>query len=422
MRLSALACACGVLTLTACSAPPEAQEPSEVAAIRELLPELQDEVSALRGQAFSEPVKLRSQTPEAFRRWLRETLDTDYPKAIAARDVELLSAFALMPQGYDLRGAIVSALAAETFAYYEHHSRALILLKVQADPETMRSTLLHELVHALQDQTYGLSKQLDRFNSPDFDRGDEALAFRMLMEGEATYFQFKSRYARVGAEDRLAADLETRSTGSAASLSPLAGDPSIPEFLIQQIVAPYAKGPLFVQKVCASQGTAALDSLFKNPPTSSEQILHPNTRLVPTRDAPSVLELPDLSDAFGPGAELRARETFGEFGCRLIFKALTGNEHVAACKGWDGDRAQAYSRPGEAWPALVWALTFDTPPDAIEFAQALRTAQQASRLANPPPLTRADVSVAGRDVLVVAGAPAGQLARIQKAAGFKRTK
>ena len=382
MRRLPKAVACGLLVLSACTTPPDATEPSEVAEIRERLPELQDEVAAMRGQAFSEPVELRTQTPEAFRAWLRKTLDTDYPEAVAARDVELLSGFGLVPLGYDLRGAIVSALAAETFAYYEHHSHALILLKVQDDPEAMRSILVHELVHALQDQTYGLSGPLDRFNTPDFDRGDEALAFRMLMEGEATYFQFKSAYARSGQEHLLAVELEARSA-QPASLSPLAKDPSIPEFLVQQIVAPYAKGPLFVHRVCASQGTDALDALFKSPPTSSEQILSPHKRLFPTRDAPSVLELPDLSDTFGPGTELRARETFGEFGCRLIFKALTGDENLAACEGWDGDRAHAYARPGEAWAALVWALTFDSEGDAIEFAEALRVAQQASQLAPP---------------------------------------
>src|SRR5207237_6542632 len=56
-------------------------------------------------------------------------------------------------------------------------------------------------------------------------------------------------------------------------------DPNIPQALVELLAFPYQVGPPFTQSLLKAGGQAKLDAAFKNPPTTSEQLVHPEKYL-----------------------------------------------------------------------------------------------------------------------------------------------
>ncbi|MDQ3856053.1 MAG: hypothetical protein M3281_06615, partial [Chloroflexota bacterium] len=179
----------------------------------------------------------------------------------------------------------------------------------------------------------------------------------------------------------------------------------------------YREGQIFATRLWQEGGWQAVNAAYRNPPQSSEQILHPE-KYTQNRDEPTAVTVPDISRSLGAGWKRLDENTFGEFQVRVMLSASSESERAsAAAAGWDGDRYQLWTRGDE--DALVWQSVWDSERDADDFAAALAgyderrfdarfTESDASRV-----LITADravqLRVAGREVTYVQ-APTKQLA------------
>ncbi|MFC6729624.1 Hvo_1808 family surface protein, partial [Natronoarchaeum mannanilyticum] len=161
--------------------------------------------------------------------------------------------------------------------YYTSAGGGKIVI-VSDDPDAVRidrSTLVHELVHALQDQQFGIARATDT--------RDERLAWNGLIEGEANYLM--QRYdADCGAAFECV-DVSTDGRGPASE--------SLNMGLYLTTFLPYSDGPAFVDDLHERGGWDAVDRAYENPPTSTAQIIHPERY---PDDPPREVTVTDRSD------------------------------------------------------------------------------------------------------------------------------
>jgi uncharacterized iron-regulated protein len=192
-----------------------------------------------------------------------------------------------------------------------------------------RGVLVHEMVHALQDQHFGLAKLHQRtFGS------DAELALAALVEGDATFTMIellKKDQPRVTA--MLDVPLEKARDLQNAFL--------------------YGQGARYVKALKERGGWEAVNARYKFPPEATADILHP--------DGVAAIDL-------GPGT------TRGEFGIIALLSESpeTKAQAVQAAAGWRGDREF------DAAGGKAWVVAFATSADALRFQAALAK-QQAAR-------------------------------------------
>jgi hypothetical protein len=210
-----------------------------------------------------------------------------------------------------------------------------------AGPE--RLTYAHEFDHALQDQIYDLDEGLG-YNETDCRADYERCAgVQSLIEGDATLLE--EQWLRTYATPL---DLDELRDFYDAYQSPVFD--SAPAFLQQDFLFPYSFGLEFVRRLYLDGGWAGVDAAYSAPPSTTEQVLHPERY---PGDSPVRLEIPDLASALGsPWVEIE-RNIFGEWYLRLVLEEMLPREEAgAAAAGWEGD-AYVVMTDGASHGALV---------------------------------------------------------------------
>src|SRR5262249_33847954 len=70
----------------------------------------------------------------------------------------------------------------------------------------------------------------------------------------------------------------------------------IPPIVLVPLLDSYMKGALVALPAYEHGGWAGVDALYRDPPTSTEQVLHPETKLFPVRERPHRVALPKSGD------------------------------------------------------------------------------------------------------------------------------
>ena len=176
-----------------------------------------------------------------------------------------------------------------------------------------RSVIAHEVVHALQDEHFELTR--GPFAPRPRDHDGE-LAAQALVEGDATEVQ--SRYIAALSPLELVGEL-ARTLGAVPKGS---SDGSVP-FLQRELLFPYTAGQEFVRALRARGGQRLLDRAFRHPPRTTAAVLDPARYLAGDPPAQAV-RLPAASYRFATS-----------FGAEDLV-ALTGERRLA--RGWLGGR------------------------------------------------------------------------------------
>ena len=358
---------------------------------------IQAEVSALRGLPFKRPVRYGVQTRQAFRGFVREELEREMPQAQRAGLSKSYAQMGFVAEGFDLAQALEEALTTQVAAYYDPRRRALWVLGGSRPPTAASApgdeVIAHELQHALQDQHFDLVEfDGGEGNARGLDE-DERSARHFVAEGEAMFVMLAWQMGSgAGGEKRLgplavaglrmtvtmlaAADLTElfavfRQGSAAAGLSAenradLEALANLPPVIAIPLVEPYLKGALLVSEVWGRGGWPAVDDLFRHPPASTEEALHPD-RFLAHRDPPVHIRAPASPPPLLQGKPL-ASEVLGELGWRIYFKTCQqpGGEQAAA--GWGGDRYWSWLLHGK--PVVLTATRWDSEAEAREFFAA----------------------------------------------------
>ena len=145
--------------------------------------------------------------------------------------------------------------------------------------------LSHEITHAIQDQHYDLLKMGIDSDTND----DQTLALSALTEGDATFVM--NEYYLNNLNINVIADLFS----SIMMLPQQTKLDHAPSYVKENLLFPYIQGLQFISPVYNGNEPMTLDEVFKNPPQSTEQILHPE-KYFEQRDTPDMPELPDFSE------------------------------------------------------------------------------------------------------------------------------
>jgi len=328
----------------------------------ETLETIQQGLATIRGQAYRAPVVLETLRKEQVTAFLERKLDEDYPEAVVADEKIAYVHFGLLAPEDDLEGLFLDLLAEQAAGFYDPDEKRLFLVEGKPFPG---AALIHELAHALQDQTFGVGPLLEAAKADD----DRLRALQAMIEGEAMALTtaYSVRYPEQASRlDAVAGD-GNDAQDAGESLESLG---RFPDVLQADLLFPYTQGMEWVTSVVRSGGEARMDSLFRNPPDSTEQILHP-ARMGPPRDEVSTVAdslLPSLPEE---GYRTVKTNTMGEYGIRQLFGGAGNATASEAAAGWDGDRYRVYEGAAKR-TAMVWVSVWDTPGDAAGFAAAAR--------------------------------------------------
>jgi len=401
---------------------------------------IETELSALRGLSFKHPVPSSTQSRADFRAWVHAELERDLPPA---KNQGLSHAYAdlgLVPQGFDLTTTLEEALTTQVAAYYDPHSKGFRVVGETRGKAVDEMIVAHELTHALDDQHF----DLETFDGGEGNRlglsEDERTARQFVTEGEATFMMLAWRSASgegagkrlgplgvagvrmavtlLGAADPIELLAAARGSRSVAELSPedrreLDQMTKLPPLVSMPLIEPYFKGAALISEVWGRGGWDAVSDLYRHPPASTEQILHPREKFFGRRDPPILMRLPVARPALGEAP--MATDVLGELGVRAYFKTWDFPSGEAAAAGWGGDRLWVWKRAGQF--LVLWATRWDSESDAKRFLAAYldtleprfpdarieRAGQDAWRLLRP----EGDLLYSerrGRDVDVIVGA------------------
>lgn len=357
-----------------------------------VLAEIERQTSALRQLNFQAPVQYKTIGRAELREYLQKKLLEQYRPAELRDYGRTLETVGLIPSGTDLAAVVLGLYDEQVAAFYVPEERALYTFEDAGLSSNLEKvTMAHELTHALQDQNFDLQKLPLRLKGND----DRALAAAALVEGDATILmaQFYGEYLDAGSilTDVLGAVLGQRTAQFQAA----------PAYFREMLLFPYQEGAAFATAVFAAGGWEALNAAYRQPPVSTEEILHPEKFLGP-RELPAQIELPVTER---DGWRTIGENTLGEFGIRsLLSQHLGVFEAIRAAQGWNGDRYQVHQQGADGPVVLRWESAWDSPSDADEFAAAYRRMAEKRGVVFEVEVTGARVSIRQASVAVALAA------------------
>jgi hypothetical protein len=394
-----------VLLATGCLAPtlaasPGAQEKLDPKVVEAAAAQIQADIERLRGEKFPQPVPVKVADKATLVAYLaeREKLDTT-PERLQFEE-ECAKLLGLIPPEMDLRKTRHAFLEAQIGGFYDPPTKTFYVMDTFTG-DLAKVIMSHEFVHALDDQLYdldGTAKELGQ----DSDR---LLAFWALCEGSGTQTMTEWMLANTAKID-MQALMAFQELG-------MAGMEDLPPYVWKPALAAYQCGQSFVTKSKPKKPKKAkkdedakekedvppaptyseqLARAFRDPPRSTEQVLHPEKYWDPAqKDEPRKITFDTTK--LPEGWKVLGEDTLGELALALLttpvkdrkgidpknMMALAGLQYTnKAAKGWGGDRLILLGRGDDRQLQLV--TVWDTSDDAEEFREALDAVNESARV------------------------------------------
>ncbi len=326
------------------------------------------ELAALKGvSAPGPPPPIQIKSRAEMRRFVEQELDRKYSGARVEAERKGMVAWGLIPPDYDLRRLFVDLMEEQIAAYYDPRAKVMVVGD-WLPPAQQQAALMHELVHALQDRVVSL----ETFITPKAGEGDQLLARQALIEGEAVALSVDLLLRAQGLQLSALPDLTpVRSAVIAGTTGPVIG--SAPKFIRDLLIFPYVDGLSFVYELRKREPWSAVSPLYRDPPRSTAQILHPEKRLA-AREDPIRVALPDLGGV-APGLSVVTEDELGEFALGSVMGLQLGEQPGrAAAATWRGDRYRVWEdSDGTLALAYLVAVTSDRAASALaaEYARVI---------------------------------------------------
>jgi Zn-dependent peptidase ImmA (M78 family) len=336
------------------------------------------EVSVLRGLPLTAPIARRILSREEIQARLLQRLGEEYTDAQIADQERAAKRFGFIATDSDYKKSIVAILTEQIGGFYDAKAKELYLAD-WIDAPMQRPVMAHEICHALQDQSF----DLDAYMKIGRDDDDRSLARQALVEGDCSALMIEFLLKEAGAktdpwiDDGIVKAL-TRQIAEPTSGSEVLG--KAPLYLRESMIFPYARGLSLIAFARRQHSFARVDEMFKTPPASTEQVMHPEKYFagempvkVKTRTLPALRNW-----------KIVEQNVLGEaaFGWLWRQHGLPEARANTAAAGWGGDRYVLFAPPGDDGKSidqlvLVSYSVWDTETDAIEAFEAAAEAAPA---------------------------------------------
>ena len=314
--------------------------------------DLVDFVEDERGHDFDHAVHVDFLTEEQYSEHTRGDVGelTEDEEAEIERVEGTMRALGLVEGDFDLFESSNDVSDTGTLAFYDLETEHIVVRGTEVTPR-LAATLVHELTHALQHQSFLRTELI-------LDPGDATsgalLDMRGLVEGDAN--RIETAYVEGLSPDEQAEITEADEDG----LEDL-DEQEIPEALLATFGMPYALGEGFVAAMEA-EGRTAIDRAFNDPPTTEEHLLVPASYL--DGDQPHVVSASAPDDA-----EVLEEGDFGAASLMLVLGSrIDPHDALRAAVGWGGDDYAVYEQDGQT--CLDLTVSTDSDADALELAAA----------------------------------------------------
>ena len=281
------------------------------------------------------------------------------PEEIRAEELTLKK-FGFIPADFDLKKTTLELLTEQAAAFYDYRKKKLFVLEGGTD-EMQKIALVHELAHALADQHFHLEKFIQSGKNDD-----SATARVAVMEGQAQWLMLEYMARKSGQSLRtnpaMAAVLNRMSDGSGADYGVIG---SVPLYLKETLLFPYTGGMMFQQALVLKSGNAAFSEVFRHPPASTQQILHPETYPDRIPLMPPLLPVPNKRKY-----KLVSEGTVGEIDHKVLLKQFGGDQELA--EKWRGGRYRLVEQKRGNYTVLSYVVEWADAEAASKYFEFYR--------------------------------------------------
>lgn len=323
------------------------------------------ETVSIRGLDADPSIPVNYLTREELEARMLEDFAEDNPEEELEAAQGIMVMLGFIDPGLDLEEFYIALLTEQIAGFYDPEDNGLYLISESQTMSAMdRYTLSHEFVHYLQDVNFDLMRP--PFHDPDDvaeeTDDDASFAATCLVEGDAVLTSESWLTKYMDADDMM--EMYAESEGYSSDVLD-----SAPAYIYESLLFPYIQGAEFVRYVYRDGGYEAVDKAFGEPPSTTEQIYHPEKYIAGEKAVEVVLE--DMSADLGSGWELDYDNVLGEFDVYQLFDPYFNRKAdvEAAAEGWGGNRYHYYTS-GDGDELLVQVYAWDSEDDAQEFAAA----------------------------------------------------
>jgi hypothetical protein len=305
--------------------------------------DLADRVAKLRGLPVKKALARGIMSRAQIEARVKLRLEEEYAAVEIAEEERAMKRLGLFPAEKDYKAVVLELLGDQIAGFYDPEVRELYIAD-WIDVDFQRMVMAHEIAHALQDQTYDLRT----FVKPLKDNSDQQLARQALVEGDGIAVMIELVFREGGSKgdpwaSPAALDLMRRSLESGDDRGALARAPLL---LRDWLLFPYVGGMGLIAEARRLHPWSRVDEMYRRPPTSTEQVLHPRKYFAGEGPVPvRPVVLPSLK-----GWKVAYSNVLGE----LLFSVLFGSMGLA-------NRSPARRRPaGEV--IATWLMRRRGPP------------------------------------------------------------
>lgn len=329
-------------------------------------------VAKTRKLEFKNIPEIEITSTEKVKAHLKEQTDKLYNRKKLETRGKLLVKLGIIADAQDYADKAIEVMSGQIAGYYNPDDKKIYIVENvlgEVRPGLPSMTIMHEQIHALQDQYYNL-KNLT--NLLTLENEDRALAIQSVIEGEATVLMYDAyfRSFKGFGMDTGSSGFDLRSFIIDSMMSygkhfkTKEGKAAI---FMEDLLFPYFWGGNFIQYTVNNKGWEAVDAIYTNLPNSSEQIMHPEKYYL-NREEPKIVILPDLSAVLGTSWLRLSKDTLGEFGFYLIGKVFLDElQCKVMSEGWGGDYFEFYEEQDTKKTLLVSLSKWDSEKEAEDF-------------------------------------------------------
>jgi hypothetical protein len=322
-------------------------------------------LSGITGWKVQRTVPAEILSKDKFAKMVEEGVkDAEGNKETRAAETAL-KMFGLVPPDFNLAQESGDLLAEQAAAFYDYKKKRLFVLDSTKNDNEQLLALAHELAHAIADQQHPLRKFLG-----DADGDEQATARQAVIEGQATWLSWAYLSKKAGGRGEVPRALVDRlADGAGASGDDFPVFTQAPLYIRESLTFPYTEGMRFQDAVYRELGPAAFERVFREPPRSTQHIMHPETYLAGRM--PTMPALPRLEEAAGKEARhfrILADGDVGEFDYGVLLRQYIGEtEGREAASHWRGGVYRLYEHKQAKYPVLAHSSEWDSPEAARTF-------------------------------------------------------
>ncbi|MEJ5165580.1 MAG: hypothetical protein WHV67_00955, partial [Thermoanaerobaculia bacterium] len=261
-----------------------------------------------RGDKPKRNIKIETIERNEIDKYIEEALKDTYGKEIEYFE-KILTFFNLIEENESYVQKAKELYKEQAAAFYNPKDYSMKIIKdLDEDNLLVKSALVHELMHAFQDEKIEIYKEMEKRRK----NYDSLMALQSFLEGEAILITFISMSdINLESEEELEI-LKENSLNLFENFEEFL--PVEDNFLTYEMILPYKAGYKFVMHFFEKEKWGGVEKLYKNLPCAMEEIFHFDRKNSPPKDFSKLSKKIKIKDSL-----LLDSLTFGESFLYFIF-------------------------------------------------------------------------------------------------------